>query len=115
MLSVDGTGSVQIYDGNPEDKHRIVGAVSIHPTLVGRREYYHQKLDSKTLQPLTDEDGNSILKSDIPHSTKVTVGIVGRVPIHKKYLKYNLPKRWIVLPSAPELSDYEDFVLALIR
>lgn len=33
MLSVDGTGSVQIYDGNPEDKHRIVGAVSIHPTL----------------------------------------------------------------------------------
>jgi len=48
MLSVDDTGSVQIYDGNPENKHRIVG----------RGEYYHQKLDSKTLQPLTDEDGN---------------------------------------------------------
>lgn len=84
-------------------------------TTVIDAEYYNQQLDQTTLQPVLDENGNPVMKTDIDCTlATVTVGLVGRLPLSKKYLQYSLPKRWHILHNSAELKDYDDYVLALI-
>ena len=97
-------------------RDRILGVVSDSAMIVGEAEsLFKFKRDSKTGQILRDTDGNPIVRADysVDKKRQVTVGICGRLLLHKKYVRY-VPDHWLIYDEM-EQTEQTDFVVVQIR
>lgn len=118
VMVVLKNGKVACYNEDNTDHtvDNIIGIVTPHPTIVGSLNYYKQELDPKTLKPINNSlDNNDILLDD-DGEKKTMIGILGRLPIKKKYLKMTLPERWIIIEEPHIFKDkYPDYSMAIVR
>lgn len=114
VIALDN-GKVTRYKGN-ENSHSIksiVGIVTPHPSIIASLKYYDQSLDEDTLLPLKE---NRYTLAKKKYEKTIIVGMMGRVPIKKEYLKYDLPESWFIMnnPSIFE-GRFKDYAMALVR
>src|SRR5690606_24516792 len=101
---------------NPEEMSDIIGIISNNATIVGQNNFGKWERDPKTLKFKVDEMGKKIIN---PHWEEekftVTVGLLGRMFMNRKYLSYSLPSSWKVLENAKESKLFPDFVFVFVK
>src|SRR5690606_8220309 len=110
LICIDDAGEARLYDPLTCTEDDIIGIVSTTPTIVGEgRSLLTHERDPDTLELIPDGK-----ISTVPDCREVTVGLIGRILLREKWLKY-VPKRWRVLKDALETKRYDGFVYVLVR
>lgn len=113
VLKDDGT--VKPYE-DIEEMGDIIGIISNNATIVGQNNFGKWERDPKTLKFKVDETGKRIIN---PHWEEekftVTVGLLGRMFMNRKYLSYSLPSSWKVLEHSKESKLFPDFVFVFVK
>lgn len=115
IIVLKNDGTVKPYE-NPEEMGDIIGIISNNATIVGQNNFGKWERDPKTLKFKVDEMGKKIIN---PHWEEekftVTVGLLGRMFMNRKYLSYSLPSSWKVLEHAKESKLFPDFVFVFVK